>query len=132
MSFLARIFGGSVAKPIKEVGTILDALFTSDDERLDKKLMRERLAQVPLLAQVDLNKTEARHTSLFVAGWRPFIGWVCGIGLAYDFLLMPIANGFGAAFPPLDALALHSLVAAMLGFGSFRTFEKLKDIVKKH
>ena len=125
MSVLGSLFGAGIAAPIEAVGNVLDKLFTSDNERLDKKIILERLAQQPGLAQVELNKVEAQHRSIFVAGWRPAIGWCCAIGLFYDFLLMPIANGFGATFPGIDAAALHSLIIALLGLGGLRTVEKL-------
>lgn len=127
MSILANLLGGSVAKPIEAVGSILDKLFTSDDEKLEKKIILARLAQQPTMAQVELNKVEASHRSLFVAGWRPAIGWVCCLGLLYSFLLQPIFVAVGVNAPVLNSTELHSLVIGMLGFGGLRTFEKLKS-----
>ena len=72
--------------PIEAVGNVLDALFTSDKERLDKKAVLARIAQQPTLVQGEINKIEAAHKSVFVAGWRPFIGWVCGLALFYNFI----------------------------------------------
>ena len=74
MGILSKIIGGAAAQPVQAVGNVLDKLFTSDEERLDKKIILERLMQQPSLAQIELNKVEAQHRSLFVAGWRPFIG----------------------------------------------------------
>lgn len=130
MSFLSGLVGGGIAEPVKAVGNVLDKLFTSDEERLDKQALLTKLAQEPALAQVELNKAEAAHRSIFVAGWRPFIGWVCGIGLLYDVLLRPIANGLGGTFPAVDATLLHSLVIAMLGLGAYRTVEKIRNKTK--
>jgi len=73
--------------PIEAVGNVLDALFTSDNERLDKKAVLARIAQQPALVQGEINKIEAAHKSVFVAGWRPFIGWVCGLALCYNFII---------------------------------------------
>lgn len=87
-----------------------------------------------LLAQMDVNKTEAAHSSIFVAGWRPGAGWVCVLGLFYTFFLRPIlewASGFapGTHVPPeLDMGDLITLLFGMLGIGGLRTFEKLKQV----
>ena len=79
--------------------------------------------------QLDVNAEEARHESLFVAGWRPFVGWVCGIGLALT-ALSPLLNYFlliiGApALPHIDNEALNTILMGMLGLGSLRTVEKV-------
>lgn len=87
------------------------------------------------LAQLEVNKVEAGHRSIFVAGWRPFIGWTCGAGLAWAFVGQPVANWviatFGvkvAALPVLPIDGLTELVFAMLGIGALRTFEKVKGV----
>ncbi|MFN7834847.1 MAG: 3TM-type holin [Burkholderiaceae bacterium] len=88
-------------------------------------------------AQLDVNKTEAQHTSLFVAGWRPFIGWTCGCALAYQFILRPLlpwlAMVSGTQVPEMPNLddSLMELVMAMLGLGGLRTFEKIKGVARK-
>lgn len=88
------------------------------------------------LAQIEVNKIEAQSASIFVAGWRPFIGWVCGSALAYQFVAAPIATwvatwaGFAVPTPPqLDAV-LWELVFGMLGMGTLRTFEKVKGVAR--
>ena len=83
--------------------------------------------------QQQINLEEAKSTNWFVAGWRPYIGWVCGTGLAYQFLFMPIMNGFIKAifdtvpFPTLDIGTLISCLTGLLGMGVLRTQEKLKN-----
>lgn len=90
-------------------------------------------AEVSLLvAQLEVNKTEAGHKSVFVAGWRPFIGWVGGLAMAYQFVLYPLMIWAAAIFgspefdapPVLDSGALFSIVTAMLGIGSMRSYDK--------
>jgi len=131
MGFLSKLLGGSAAAPITAVGNVLDALFTSDEEKLDKKIIMQRLAMKPNLAQVELNKVEAGHRSLFVAGWRPFIGWVCGVGLAFMFLINPILQWASAKpGPELPEDIILELVLALLGLGALRTFEKMKGKAK--
>lgn len=88
-------------------------------------------------AQVELNKTEAQHSSIFVAGWRPFIGWVGGVSLAWTFLVHPLITwvatllGYTGTFPALDTEPLMTLVLAMLGIGAMRTVDKIKGVDTK-
>ena len=90
-------------------------------------------------AQIEVNKVEAASSSLFVAGWRPFIGWVCGGAFAWQFAGHPLVTYFislyaiksGVVLPPLpqlDADQLYPVLMGMLGLGSMRTFEKLKGV----
>lgn len=84
--------------------------------------------------QFDTNKVEAASSSVFVAGWRPFIGWVCGAAFAYKFILAPaIAFGMTAAghpitLPVLDFTEMSTVLFGMLGIGSMRTLEKIKGV----
>lgn len=86
--------------------------------------------------QNDVNAVEAANPNLFVAGWRPFIGWVCGVALAYQFVLVPIlmwialSLGYKPPMPPKLDDTLWQLVFAMLGLGGLRTFEKVKGVAK--
>lgn len=137
MSLLGTILGGGIAEPIKAVGAIVDDLFTSDEERLDKEEALMRLAQRPAMIQAEINRIEAQHRSVFVAGWRPFIGWVCGAALAYSFILRDllawaiVAWGYDVAAPPELAMEhLITILMALLGLGGFRTFEKLAGRTK--
>ena len=99
--------------------------------------MAEKAAHEAAMAQVEVNKMEAQHRSLFVAGWRPFIGWTCGIALAYHFVLNPLIL-FGVswagveipALPEFDMSSLMTVLMGMLGFGGLRTFEKVKKVAK--
>lgn len=73
------------------------------------------------LQQIELNKIEAQHSNLFVAGWRPYIGWGCGSALLYNTLLAPMF-GFGVA----DLGFLQTVLLALLGLGGMRTYEKVQ------
>jgi len=90
-----------------------------------------------MLAQLDVNKAEAQHKSIFVAGWRPFIGWVGGFALAWQFVIYPmlmwlwmIAAAMGkipdSVEPPpiLETGALFAMITGMLGIGTMRTIDK--------
>lgn len=131
MGIFDKWVGSNIAQPVEAVGNVLDKLFTSDEEKLDKQILLERLRQEPALAQVELNKVEAQHRTVFVAGWRPFIGWVCGWNLLYlTFLRDIIVWAFSVWAPeisPPPALGLDltvELVVALLGLGILRTAEK--------
>jgi len=83
--------------------------------------------------QAEINKVEAQHRTIFVAGWRPFIGWVCGFALAYNFVLRDMLIwyfGEVSAPPALQIEHLMTVLVGMLGLGGMRTFEKLKDRTK--
>lgn len=131
MGFLSALLGGAAAEPIKAIGEVFDGLFTSDEERLDKKIIMERLKQNPALAQAAINKAEAQHRSIFVAGGRPFIMWVCGLGLAYAFLINPTIQWLtGMPGPQLPTSVMMDLVLGMLGLSVLRTVEKLAGRTK--
>lgn len=85
------------------------------------------------LEQIKVNAEEAKSASLFVAGWRPFVGWVCGVGLAYAAIILPIAEfiakvvfGYHGSFPIIDWAILSNVLIGMLGLAGMRTFEKTR------
>jgi hypothetical protein len=88
-------------------------------------------------AQMEVNKAEAANGSVFVAGWRPAIGWVCAAAVAYTYLLVPVGMwlsflvGKPIAKPPVLDANLWELMFAMLGLGGLRTFEKIKGVASK-
>ena len=100
----------------------------------DLSTMAERHAQELAKGQMEINKTEAAHKSLFVAGWRPAIGWICGLGMASNFLLIPIANfvlaltGSAIVIPLLDTGEMMPVLMGMLGLGAMRTYEKKQGV----
>ena len=88
------------------------------------------------LGQIEVNKAEAAHSSIFVAGWRPGLGWICVAGLAYNFIVYPLLTWLvvvsGSQFtpPPLMSDNLMELVLGMLGLGALRTAEKWKGVAR--
>jgi hypothetical protein len=130
MGILSTLFSSSAAEPIAAIGNVVDALFTSDDERLDKALIKQRLMQQPALAQSEINKVQASHRSTFVAGARPFLMWVCGVGFLMAFVINPIMQWFGLALVILPVEVMLELTLAMLGLSGLRTIEKLKGVSK--
>ena len=99
--------------------------------------MAETQAHTIALAQIEVNKAEAMSGSVFSGGWRPFVGWTCGLALAYHFVGQPIiifaVAMFGLEIPPLPEFDMGSLLTVlmgMLGLGGLRTFEKFKGVAK--
>lgn len=122
---------------ISGIASGADELFTSDEERLKLAIEDKRIDADLLQGQMNVNAVEATHKSVFVAGWRPAIGWIGAIALAYQFVLYPLlgwcwlllqANGIIPAdlsVPPvLPTDALYSIVLGMLGIGGMRSFDK--------
>ncbi|MCG7570537.1 holin family protein [Pseudoalteromonas sp. CNC9-20] len=132
MGWVTKFFGVGAAEPIEAVGNVLDELFTSDEEELSLELVRQRLAQRPALIQAEITKVQAQHRSTFVAGARPFLMWVCGLGFLFAFVINPIITWFLPALgtPTLPLEAMMELSLAMLGLASLRTVEKLKGVTK--
>ena len=99
--------------------------------------LAELNAQVQLITgQLDINKIEAASKSIFVAGWRPFIGWVCGFGLAYAAIIEPLMRfiatmlDYTGEFPVIDTSITMQVLLGMLGLGMMRTREKEKGVHK--
>lgn len=99
--------------------------------QLASKLQDQIAAQVQ--GQIEVNKQEASNPKIFVAGWRPFIGWICGIGLGVQFIVNPLftwgselatKTHTAIPFPSLDLGTLMTLLFGMLGLGAMRTYEK--------
>ena len=126
---------GSLVGP---VSGLLDKFI--EDKDVKNKLahevatMSERHAQELAKGQMEINKTEAAHKSLFVAGWRPAVGWTCCLGMASNFLLIPIANfvlaltGSAIVVPLLDTGEMMPVLMGMLGLGAMRTYEKKQGV----
>jgi hypothetical protein len=130
---MLNLFNSKAIDPVLLVSNLLDTLFTSDEERLDKKAVLARIVSQPNLVQSEIGKIEATHKSIFVAGWRPFIGWVCGAALAYNFIIRELLiwsltiSGKEVLPPPaLQMEVLTTILYALLGLGGLRTFEKLR------
>jgi len=130
---LDKLLGGGL---VGSVGKILDELHTSDEEKANAKIKLQALENELKTKQIDVNKVEAGHRSIFVAGWRPFLGWVSGISVAFVYLFQPfivmVLKIFGSdiELPTLDLSQLMPLILGMLGLGGLRTIEKAKGVTK--
>jgi phenylpyruvate tautomerase PptA (4-oxalocrotonate tautomerase family) len=130
-----------LGKLVDPVSNILDKVVEDKDQkaRLAHEIatMAERHAQELARGQIEINKEEAKSRNIFIAGWRPFVGWTCGLALFWHFLGLPvtlfITGWFNLQHPPLpefDMQSLMTVLLGMLGLGGMRTFEKFKGITK--
>lgn len=123
---VSKVFVKSIlSRSVEPLSIILDKFFDSPEERTQAQAVFEKLKQHPGALQVALNKIEGKHKSLLVSGWRPFIGWVCGLGLGNVFLVNPWLQWlYDVPGPQLPLDVMMELVVTMLGFGTLRTVEK--------
>lgn len=119
---------------IGPVTGLLDKFIEDKDKKnaiaFELATMAEKHAQELAKGQLEVNKTEAAHKSLFVAGWRPAIGWICGMALLYSTILAPVL-GIWFTVPPVDSALLTSVLMGMLGLGAMRTVEKSKGVQRE-
>jgi hypothetical protein len=123
------------------VGQVIDRVWPDPTQAAAAKLqlvqlqMNGELAQIA--GQMDINKTEAANTSVFVSGWRPFIGWVCGSACAWNWIGLPIAKfamafaGHPLNFSPADISEMMPVLMGLLGLGGLRTVEKINGVAAK-
>lgn len=126
--------------PIFEIGkTLLDRFIPDPEKKAAAEMEMFKMAAdgelKQVIAQLEINAHEAQHTSVFVAGWRPFFGWCGGVGFLYAVMLQPMLTWYGAnkgwqAPPELNLDLLWVVVTGMLGIGGLRTFEKAKGVTK--
>ena len=138
MSFFSKLLGGGDV--IKAVGDTLDNLVTSDEERLEKQLemtkaerefnyLESKLIADQNIAQTVINTAEAKSGNLFVAGWRPAIGWVGAIALFYQFIIYQLLLWIPDITPPphIESGELYTIITGMLGIAGMRSFDKLNN-----
>ena len=120
---------------------LLDKFIEDKDQKAalahELATMADKHAQQLALAQIEVNKAEAASGSFFKGGWRPFVGWVCGVAFAYHFIIQPlvifILTAIGMDIPDLpefDMGTLLPVLGGMLGIGGLRTYEKHKGLTK--
>ena len=123
-----------VASLVGPVTGLLDKFIEDKDKKnaiaFELSTMAEKHAQELAKGQLAVNQTEAAHKSLFVAGWRPAIGWICGFALLYSTIISPIL-GIWFTVPPVDSSLLTSVLMGMLGLGAMRTAEKVKGVQRE-
>ena len=126
---------------IGPVTSIIDKIVPDKDQaaKLAHEIatMSEKMANEQVLAQLEVNKAEAASGSLFKGGWRPAIGWICGLALFWSFILQPFLVFFLLVFcvdlPPLPEVGtadLMPILLGMLGLGGLRSYEKVQKVTK--
>jgi hypothetical protein len=126
---------------VPALGTLVDRLIpdkaAAERAKADMEAALVKAGNEAAMAQVEVNKIEAGHSSVFVAGWRPAIGWVCAAALAWAFIVAPVATwgmaalGVKETLPAIGTDNLFELVLAMLGLGGLRTFEKMRGVARQ-
>lgn len=118
-------------------GKVLDKIFPNPEDRAQAQIKLVEIQQNNDLGQISVNAEEAKSEHLFVSGWRPFIGWVCGFAFAYHFIALPLlqtiaqAAGYKVDAPVFDMNQLMTVLMGMLGLGSLRTIERVQDMKTK-
>jgi len=118
------------------IAKVIDRLFPDKAEAAEQKLKLFEIQQSGDLAELDaetkivlgqlaVNEAEAKSGSWWVAGWRPGVGWVCVVSVAWTFIIHPTVTWFGVDSPPIDVSQLMILLLGMLGIGGMRSFDKL-------
>jgi hypothetical protein len=138
------MIGGGVKMLNNILGSVVDKILDyipNPNERAKAKEMFEmelmKMVMNNANKQIEVNKVESAHKSLFVAGWRPFLGWTCGISLCWVFLIVPVLEwililyGYNIELPDIETDYLFQLILAMLGLGGLRTFEKIKGVARE-
>lgn len=120
------------------IGDVANLATTAINKIWPDKTQQEQqeiaFATTVVLGQMNTNQTEATNPSLFVAGWRPFIGWICGSGCAWNWVGLPIASfittalGHPLGMHPADLSEMMPLLIGMLGLGGMRTYEKISGL----
>jgi hypothetical protein len=132
---------GALVDPVTEIiGKVVQDKDQAAKLAHEIATMAEKQMHEQAMGQLEVNKSEAAHRSIFVAGWRPFIGWVCGLSLAYHFIFAPMLTFILVAFnvtglhpsdlPVFDMDSLMTVLLGMLGLGGLRSFEKYKGLAK--
>ena len=123
------------------VSGLLDKFIEDKDQKAklahELATMADKLAHEQQLAQIAVNKEEAASGSIFKGGWRPFVGWVCGIAFCYHFIIQPVIIFIvaltGITIPDLPSFNMNTLLTVLgglLGIGGLRTYEKQKGLTK--
>lgn len=127
---------------IAPIASIIDKLIPDADAaakaKADLLMMQAKGELDSQLSQIQVNLKEAEHASVFVAGWRPAVGWVCATSLGYVAIIEPVARfiatvgyGYSGSYPSIDTDLTLQVLLGLLGLGAFRSFEKVKGVAAK-
>jgi hypothetical protein len=138
---MAGLVNVDLGTALEGFGNIVDDLHTSKEEKMELGLKDKQLSVSLLAGQLEINKYEAQHKSIFVSGWRPAVGWICALGMGYEFLVRPLLGWIwkllqAKAFipdtldvpPGLPLESLMTILMGMLGLAGYRTYEKKRGV----
>lgn len=134
---LATIAAGLVGKFMPVLSEFVEDKDKANELAHRLATMGAEHAHDEVMAIHAINQQEAAHKSIFVAGWRPFIGWTCGVAIAFNFAVLPLIN-YGlllvqsdvAPPPPLDMSTMMPVILGMLGLGAARSYEKGRGVAR--
>jgi len=131
-----------LGNPIAETVESIESLITTTRSALTGELppatrvkLEEKLIELEKQkneAQTRINAAEAKHPSIFIAGWRPAVGWVCVIGVFIQFIVYPLVKIVHSSLAPIDMTQLIALLVSLLGLGAYRTYEKKVGVQGEH
>lgn len=126
---------------IGPISSLLDKFIADKDQKAklahEVATMAQKHAQELAKAQLEVNKAEAAHNSMFVAGWRPAVGWCCVLGMAGNFLVIPMANFIlvlsetNIVIPLIELETMMPVLMGMLGLGAMRSYEKVQGVSRE-
>ncbi|QDP56936.1 MAG: hypothetical protein Unbinned2691contig1000_10 [Prokaryotic dsDNA virus sp.] len=139
------ILGGILGDLVKPVTDIVGKAVVDKDQARELEFKVKELIDkaderyhTEVMGQIEVNKEEAKHSSIFVAGWRPAVGWVGAAGFGYLTLIQPLGNwmatvifGYDGGFPAIDDTLLITVLGGILGLGGMRSFERNKGVARE-
>ena len=130
--FFDKILGNTIGNSANKIADVVDRFVETSEEKKAAEILKTKLLQQPSRWQTEINKIEVRHRSIFVAGWRPAIGWICALALGWGWVLAPIIEtllvvvGKKVNLPTINVAEALGLATIMLGNATLRTIEKNK------
>ena len=120
----------------KIIDRVIPDRAAADKAKAELLVMQTKGELDQLTGQLEINKVEAGSQSVFVAGWRPYIGWICGTALAYAALVEPLLRfisevlfGYKGAFPVINTDITMQVLLGILGLGAYRTYERVQGVI---
>lgn len=127
LELISKVFDRVIPDPVAAADAKLKLAALAQNGELEQLHSETTLAQ----GQIDVDKIEAANSNVFVSGWRPFVGWVCGAALAYAAILEPVSRFIAAvvfhyvgAFPVVDTTITMQVLLGLLGLGALRSYDK--------
>lgn len=142
-AFVGKMLGGGIGAAADGIAGAIDRFVETDEEKKAAEMLKMRIMQEPDRWQAEINKIGAGHRSMFVAGWRPALGWICAFGIGWAFVISPfaevmlniliakkvVAEGL-IVLPKLSTGQLLDIILGMLGLGALRSYEKTKGLTR--